>query len=440
MTTAKLETTALGLNATGLEIARAFAPLALAALVGTTLALLAWGPGRTPALAVLLPLLWLVAPSRMSAFVLTACYHLGVGRFLPEFAGIWFESSLVGVALWLCASLVAATAWAICWPSRNTYAMVLAGALAGMVLTLAPPFGVVLAGHPLVGWGFFASGTGWFGVVLFFITVLLWGAFFRVYLPSMSVKRPQWITAGAAAAFGVILSVGGSIPSEAGGRVVGSIGAVQSRWGGYPQRGSMEVMDRIGQIGNAVQSLAGGEGELKTIVFAESVIGLYDPSLFPAIRREILNRTKETGQTVIIGADIEVGKNSLQKVALVLRPDGTSTYVAARQPVPVAEWAPWRTRHSFVVDWFADSTVAIGGGARARMMFCYEEYMPALHLISEARGGHNMVISMSNLWASKNPLTNFVQSAHTEGMALLFRRPWVRAVNLSKPETTETGA
>lgn len=440
MTTAKLGTGALRLNASRFEFLLVFAPLVLAAFVGTTLALLAWGPGRTPALAVLLPLLWLIAPSRMAAFVLTACYHLGVGRFLPEFAAVWFESTFLGFALWMGASLLAATAWTLCWPARSTYATVTASTIAGLVLTLAPPFGVVLAGHPLVGWGFFASGTGWFGVALFFIVVLLWGVMFRVYLPAKNLKRLDWVKAGAVAACGVVLSAAGSIPTENGGRVVGNIGAVQSRWGEYPQLGSMEVMDRIGQIGSAVESLAGGEGELKTVVFAESVIGLYDPSLFPSIRREILNRTKETGQTVIVGADIEVGTNSLQKVALVLRPDGTSTYVSARQPVPVAEWAPWRSRHSFVVDWFSDSTVAIGGGARARIMFCYEEYMPVLHLMSEARGGHNMVISMSNLWASKDPLTNFVQGAHTEGMALLFRRHWLRAVNLPKPEKPETGA
>ena len=63
------------------------------------------------------------------------------------------------------------------------------------------------------------------------------------------------------------------------------------------------------------------------------------------------------------------------------------------------------------------------------MTFCYEEYMPILSLIDEAAYDHNMVVVLSNLWATKDPLSSLVQGAHTQGMALLFGRRWVRAVN-----------
>ena len=39
-----------------------------------------------------------------------------------------------------------------------------------------------------------------------------------------------------------------------------------------------------------------------------------------------------------------------------------------------------------------------------------------------------MSLVLANLWAA-GPLADEIQKAHTEGMARLFRRPWVRAVN-----------
>ena len=122
----------------------------------------------------------------------------------------------------------------------------------------------------------------------------------------------------------------------------------------------------------------------------------------------------------------------MQKAALVFRADGSSSYVVARQPVPLAEWAPWREQGTYEIDWFANSVASIGGGVKARVVFCYEEYIPILHLISEAREEHNMVLVLANLWAASS-LADEIQRAHTEGMARLFRRPWVRAVNFPAP-------
>ena len=190
-------------------------------------------------------------------------------------------------------------------------------------------------------------------------------------------------------------------------------------------------MTRLGQISRATLALSGGEGEVRTVVFAESSLGVYDPTMFPAVKRDILSKIEKTGQTVVVGVDLEQGPGRLSKVALVLRPDGTSSYAASRQPIPVVEWSPW-SRPTYAMNWLANSTVNVGSGVNARVMFCYEEYIPALHLISELQGDNHMVIAVANLWASNNPLTNFVQSAHTEGMARLFGRHWVRAVNFPK--------
>lgn len=62
-------------------------------------------------------------------------------------------------------------------------------------------------------------------------------------------------------------------------------------------------------------------------------------------------------------------------------------------------------------------------------MFCYEEYIPALHLLNEAYDDHNLVIVMANGWAAANLTASDVQAAHSEGMARLFGRRYLRAEN-----------
>lgn len=403
-----------------------------AGVVGALLAVAAWGPGRSPALALLLPLVWILSPSRRAAFALTATYHLGVSRFLPDFAGVWFGAQIDGYLVWFASSIVCGLAWALFWPSRANGARVPLALLGVLLATMLPPVAIILAGHPFVGIGYLLPGTGWFGVVLFFIGTAALGWALRVRLAAIAKGKAGLLQVVALVLLAVLFAAAGATPDPDAGRVVGGVGAVNSRWGAYPKRGSLEVMQRIGQIGMATGHLAGGEGEIRTVVFGESVLGMYDPSVFPAIKREILARTRRTGQTVVVGADLERGQD-LQKVALVFLPDGTSTYVAARQPVPIAEWAPWKTQHSYPASWLGSDTASLGGGLVASVVFCYEEYIPALRLISEWRGKHQMIIAMANLWASPDPLTNSIQASHTEGMARLFARPWVRVVNLAKP-------
>lgn len=396
---------------------------------GFLLAWLAWGPDRTPAIALLLPVIWLLARSRTSAWLLTTSYHLGVIRFLPDFAGRWFDSQLIGWSFWFAMGALSGLAWAIAWTRRRDAFSVSASWFGVLFLTLLPPFAMVLPGHPLVALGFFVPGAGWVGVGAYVVVMCL-----LLILVSRTVGRPTGIKIGyfplvAGVAIASVLFTVGDKPDPTAGKVVGKIGALQTHWGGFPKRDSLEVMQRIEKIGRASRSLVGGEGEISTLVLAESVLGVYDPSLYPVLDLEVLKDMRAAGQNLLVGADIFASKNVLQKAALAFRSDGSSGYVVARQPVPVAEWAPWGQAPTYDLDWTAVSVLNIGGGARARIMFCYEEYIPMLHLISEAREDQNMVVGMANLWAASDPLANQIQAAHTEGMAKLFRRPWLRAVN-----------
>ncbi len=404
------------------------------AALGAAAGIAAWGPGRTPAIAAAIPLLWLMAPNRTAAFALAAAYHMAVVRFLPEFAGTWFQSMWVGAAYWIALGLISGTVWALFWPQRSTSIRVVLSVIGLLAVLLVTPLTAIVPAHPIVGWGFLAPRTGWVGVALMFLATAALGWLLRVGLP-------RWAPGGRALSAIVLVSIFaaawwmGEVPNPVAGRLAGKVGAIQTELGGFPSYGSQEVGDRLSRIGAATKALAGGEDGISTVVFPEAIIGLYDPSLYPVVKLEIINSIQQTGQTVILGADVGIGGSRFENSALIFRPDGTSSTVAARQTTPFAQWRPWSSDVHFPANWMAASTANVGGGIRARFVFCHEEWMPILHLLSEAREDAQLVIAMANLWAAADPLASFIQSAQTEGMAKLFGRRWVRSVNLPSRES-----
>lgn len=411
--------------ATGM--ASVHATLAFGAM-GALLALAAWGPNCYPALALLFPALWILAPSRLAAFTCATAYHATLSRFGASMATVWWDSAPVGVSLWAVAVTACGLTWAICWPRTSSTPRVLAWTAVALLLTILPPVGAFLPGHPLVGMGYLLPKSAWFGVGLMVVGTLAMTWFLRVRLPKLLSLRPWALVVGLCLAG--LLVVGTSSRSgieEA--RVAGKIGALTTYFGPYPEPNSVDLMSRIGKMGKAVASLAGGDDGIGTVVFPESVLGTYEPSLYPILQSEILNQSRLAGQTVVVGAGLPQGDGTWQNIAIVFRPQGAPSYVAARQAVLVGAWAPWSRTLHHPADWLADPTANIGGGIRARFMFCWEEYLPLLHLLSEARFEQQLVIAMANHWSSGDPLASSVQAAHTEGMAKLFGRKWVRSTN-----------
>ena len=406
--------------------------------LGMILALVAWGPNLYPALALLLPAIWIMAPSRLAAFACATAYHGTLSRFGASMATVWWDSALIGVSLWAAAVVICGIVWALCWPKSSSTPRVIVCTAGALLLTLVPPIGAFLPGHPLVGMGYLMPKSGWVGVALMVAATLTMTWFLRVKLPGLLPLKPWASVLGLCLAGVVVAGASGRSGVEEA-RVAGKIGAVSTMFGPYPQPNSVDLMGRIGKMGTAVASLAGGEDGIDTVVFPESILGTYDPSLYPILELEILSQSRLAGQTVVMGAGLPQGDGTWQNIAIIFRPQGAPSYVAARQAVLVGACAPWSKTLHHPANWLADPTANIGGGIRARFMFCWEEYLPLLHLLSEARFEQQMVIAMANHWSSGDPLAASVQAAHTEGMAKLFGRKWVRSTNFPKRPMADTG-
>lgn len=192
------------------------------------------------------------------------------------------------------------------------------------------------------------------------------------------------------------------------------------------------MTSRYERIAKMAGSIAEGEGAARLVVFPETSIGQFDPSFSSILRNEIEYQAKRAGQTFILGAEIAGNGGSMQNLALLIRRDGTMSYVPQRQPALLSMWAPWSDKH-FPADWLANNILPVENDLKFSVIFCFEEYIPFLYLINEARDSYSMIVVLANAWAAPSLETTIIQATHSEGMARLFGRRYLRAENY-RPE------
>ena len=147
---------------------------------------------------------------------------------------------------------------------------------------------------------------------------------------------------------------------------------------------------------------------------------------------EVINPAARAGQTIILGTDLPTSAGNFESAAIAFYPDGKTATALARQTAPFALWRPWQAAGYYTSDWAANNILTVKPGVRARIVFCYEEYIPILSLINEAIDAHNLVIVLSNTWASESELGPVIQARHSEGIAELFGKRLLRAENRPK--------
>lgn len=399
--------------------------IALGLCVGLVIGIGAWGGGRSPLLAVLLPIVISMAPSRWVATAIGIGYLMGVERTGPSYIGTWFDGNLlIGIAIWLGSSIIGGTVWALSWTSSTRpWRKALASALA-WGLTLLPPVAVLAMGHTTVAWGFLLPGWGWFGLGLSVLVPagVIWA--FSEFPQRRNLHITSVAVAGAVL-FGVSFTF--TPPNT---RYIADLVAVSTNWG--PARDPFEILRRVEKIGQTVRKL-GEERLAAAVIYPESILQTYDPALFPVLSKEVLMPAAETGQTVVLGMDLIDKDGNYQTVATAIYPDGRSATANARQTVPIALWKPWKDSGSFLTDWTASNTIQIKDGVKARIVFCYEEYIPILSLINEAKDEHNLVVVMANTWAAQDKVASAIQALHSEGIASMFGKAILRAENRPKP-------
>lgn len=397
-------------EATGRRLMHAAAGLAGGAMVGV----LAWGEGRVPVLAIALPLLVVFSRSRLQAFSFAFGYALGLLRFSASFVASWFHDDFaIGAAVVLAFALITSAVWCCGWSSSPRWTRRALAITGAWLLALAANTGV--PGHPLIAMGYVLPGSGWFGVALSLAVPV-------VGLGVAQAVRTHQVRAAAAATTLVLLGSAGFLLHRQ--PPTGSVHGIQAqvtRWGVL--KGEDDTLARLQRMGAAQPDQLAA-----TVVWPESIIGRYDPSLYQVLDLEVLQAARRDGRTQIIGLDIPLAGNRELNSAVAFYPDGSTATAVARQPAPLSTWRPWRKTDTFVADWTAHNILNVGQGDRAAVIFCYEEYMPVLFLLNEALDHPTMYMALTNTWAA-NESAAAIQTWHSWGMARLFGRPYVKAEN-----------
>lgn len=401
---------------------------AWALLSGLLIGLLSWSADHPPVSAVMLPLIVGLAPSRIQALLIAWGYSVGMTHTSLDFSWTWLDGNVLYTGLiWMGESLLGGLGWSLAWtasdkPWRKAAAQVLA-----WTVTLLPPLSILTDGHVLPAYGFILQGWHWAAVALSVGAPALF-----VYLGARD-KIAAWklrTAVGIGFATLWLLSLGMK-PVET--RYFQDMGAPNTSWG--KAKGEQDMLGRVSRIGALTAKFAEAEG--KVVIWPAGILGTVSPKLLDALHDKVFKGARARAQTVVLGADVKLEDGRFQTAALVFYPDGRTVTVHARQPASFALWRPWQTKDSYTSDWTANPVLSLGSGRRARMVFCFEEYLPVLALIDEATRDFNLTLVMSNNWAVNSATATAIQRNHSLGMALMFGRKYLRAANSAQESTPE---
>ncbi len=397
--------------------------LLFAALVGAALSTMAWGQGRVPALAALLPLLLALCRTRAQAFMLGAGYSLATMRQPPSFVVEWLrEGAAFGVATLVLYGAIAGAVWSLGWsrsskPWRKALAVVVA-----WLVALLPPAAIMLTMHPVIAWGSILPGSGWIGVVLSAAAPAS-----IIYLLARHKPAPRLVLAAILVLSMTLGAIGIARKGPLTGDSVGVVG-VTTEWG--EQTTDEAIHRRIASMGQLARDLSVQAGP-DIVVWPAAAVGTYSPALYPQLEAMLLEAARASGQTHVIGMRLQ-GPQGLQENALVaFYPDGRSARAKARQFSSWAQWQPRQVVEGVTEHAGSGNVLTLRPNVRAAVMFGHEEFQPWLSLMTEACVAVQVYVAVADT-AAGGEGASAIQSLHSMGMARLFGRAYVKAEN--RPE------
>jgi hypothetical protein len=404
-------------------IPRAVALPLLGLLMGAALGASAWGQGRVPVLALLLPVLVALSATRSQAFCVGLGYAVAVLRFGAAFIGSWFgDDLLIGSAAVLTYGALSGFVWSLGWsgsirPLRRAAATILA-----WLVALLPPAAIGVPGHPLIAMGYLLPGSGWFGLAA---SALVPAA--GVWAAARHGRAPARVTVGAVVGAAALLGAASvALYEKPASSLVRGVQAVSTQWGKLTNPDeALTRMERMGRLQVSPWAV--------TVVWPESILGRYDPSTYAVLDLEVLRPSRRAGAAHVVGMDIPLPGDRRLHSAGAFYPDGTTATATARQPAPVSLWKTWKSTGTFIANWRSYNMLSLGQGDRAAVIFCYEEYVPALYLLNEAFDEPTVYLAMANTWAARQSGASAVQTWHSLGMAKLFGREYLKAENRPSP-------
>lgn len=354
--------------------------------------------------ALVFPMLWSVASSRIAAALVSVGYFLASSRGLPQGVGTFYATDFwPGLLLWLAAATSFVIVHAVLWTSARAWRP--ARYLAIAILMAIPPFGITGWAHPVTAAGVLFPGWGWFGLAA--LTAGLMGLVSRMG-PAVAITLSGfWLWS---AAFwtdpnlpeswrGVDLVMGSSLGRNAG----------LAR-----QRDLIATAEREATHG------------VRRVVLPESALGFWTPT----VERLWVGAFQKIDFTVIAGAAV-VDAEGYDNVLVAIDQRGVRVLYRERMPVPGSMWQPWRAwlgnPAGARAHLFANPVVEIGS-TRVAPLICYEQLI-VWPVLQSMLNDPDIVVAVGNGWWTTGTSIVAIQKASAIAWAKLFGKPLVFSFN-----------
>jgi hypothetical protein len=366
-----------------------------------------------------MPLLWLEAGSRRTAFLVPFVFYLAVSRGIVPGACVFFgDGSIIrAFALWILSAAALAVPWGLLW--GDTLPKRAFGAIAAIAVTIPPPLGLIGWGNPLTAAGVFFPGAGWFGLALMFMSYI--GA---------ALSRGWRRGIVAAALIIACLSPNFPVPSKvfAGGmNILGldtSFGRMASGSGDFDAQYGRErkVFQYIYESGGILEGA-------DIVVLPETIIGRMNPSTVKRWTR-FFEPFARRGVIFIAGGEFPACRGRKYDNVMVAFEEGGKLQTALQRfPVPFSMYRPFSGEGANAYP-SSSGEVSIMKIREKKLGFlvCYEQFLtwPVLSLLWEKP---DVLAAPSNLWWCGETSLPDIRAGAMAMWAGLFRIPLVMAAN-----------
>jgi apolipoprotein N-acyltransferase len=380
----------------------------------------------------LLPLLWLEAESRRSAFLTAFVFYLSLSRGIVPGAAVFFrDGSLIrAFALWVSSAAALALPWGLLW-SPEFFQKRSIRIIAALLISIPPPLGVIGWGNPLTAAGLFFPGFGWYGLTLMLllyaaaavsrtlrraliVLVLLVTPFLSFSCP----PAPEEIKAGDVKIRGLNTSFG---------RMASGSGDFDAQY------------ERERAVFRYIREMEKDEKLHGTdiVVLPETIIGRMNPTtlnrwekFFESLALALEEPFAEKGTVFIAGAEIPTHQGMKYDNTMVSFGEGGKRQAARQRfPVPFSMYMPFRkSGANGYLSSLGDISMLTLRGKRLGVLICYEQFLtwPFLTLLPQKP---DALLAPSNLWWCENTSLPGIQAATVRLWARLFGIPTVVCAN-----------
>ena len=371
---------------------------------------------RFSTLILVIPVLWILADSRYSAFAVVLAYKLFASRDLLQGAAVFLSEShspLQAAMLYFFLSFAAFLPFLMFWSNdRRIKALCLIVAM--LSAYVLPPISLIGIINPLVTSGTIFKGWGFWGMLVILI----------IYTICALSRRFAFFFLCVIVAFTLFPSDDWYRPPVPVGFV-----AIDTSFGKLASGSSDFAQDyeRTQAVFNDLRKQNIKSMDARVIVLPETIAGRLNTSGL-SLWREEAQKLLRKDMALIFGAEIPTGDGRRYDNAAIILYKKEITLSKQRIPVPYSMYRGPFAQNGANLHLFDDGVIRLPDGRTIAMIICYEAYLTWPFLLSMAHKP-DVIVSIANLWWCRGISLPQSQRTILSLWGLLFGVPVVFAQN-----------